>query len=1137
MRKLLLICLLLTIACISFAQCPFPATISSTGNCTGDTIKVSTNSPLTQIQWYNNSTLVKTVTTPNNMGVTVAGGNGAGISSNQFINPTSVFIDAAGNIYVTDRDNDRVQKWVPGATTGITVAGGNGRGANANQFNYACATFVDPNGNIYVSDQNNWRVQKWAPNSTTGITVAGGNGYGTAANQFMQPWGLFIDGSGNLYVVDQGADRVQKFPPGSTSATNGTTVAGGNGASSSASQLANPVGIYVDAHGNIYVTDNGNNRVQEWAPGASVGITVAGGNGNGSNANQFDGCTGIYVDGNGNIYVADEYNNRIQEWPPGASAGITVAGGKGYGSGSASDQLTMPVGVVVDGNGNIYIADDGNDRIQKWPPQPLIETFFIPATPGVYSAVVTNTSGCSSSTDSIIINPSVTPAIAINESPANICSGSYVFTTAVLNAGTTPAYAWQVNGLNVNVNSDSFSTSNLQNDDVVTCLLTSNASCAVKPTVTSNSIKINTSPAVSLKNTGSNCLGNSFLNVIATGNISQIIWYNENNTIDTAIAVDTVKSGTTVAGGNGSGAGGNQLYNPHSVWLDGTGNIYIADPVSNRIQKWLPGAFSGVTAAGGNGQGPASNQLGNPQGIFIDDNGNLYVADFYNNRIQKFPPGSDINTNAVTVAGGNGSGFAANQFSDPSAVYVDAAGNIYVADFFNNRIQKWAPGAVSGITIAGGNGAGSAANQFSNPLDVFVDKNGNVYVADELNNRIQKFLPGSDNKTNGITVAGGNGAGSSANQLNAPSGVFVDGEGNIYITDINNYRVQKWAPGATSGITVAGGNSGGTAQNQLNDPEGLYVDNAGNIYVADARNDRIQKWAQKIIIDTSFTPVAAGIYTAMVTNNAGCTFTTNAITINAAYAPVTNINASAKSICNGDSVIFTASAINGGTSPSYQWQINNNSAGNNDSIFITSSLINGDTITCMVSANTACSSPVLSTNYIAIEVKPVPVISLAANKTIFLGNSVQLPASVTGGDITNYLWSPSTGLDNPYIINPAASPVVTTTYKLNVTSANGCNANDSITVNVFIKIIVPNAFSPNGDGINDTWNITHLSDYPGCTVDVFNRYGQLLFHTEGYAKPWDGTYNNKPLPAGTYYYIINPKNGLQQMAGSVTILR
>ena len=198
------------------------------------------------------------------------------------------------------------------------------------------------------------------------------------------------------------------------------------------------------------------------------------------------------------------------------------------------------------------------------------------------------------------------------------------------------------------------------------------------------------------------------------------------------------------------------------------------------------------------------------------------------------------------VAGNNGTGSAANQLGFPGGgIAVDAAGNVYIADHANNRIQKWAPGATSGVTVAGGNGGGSAGNQLSGPADVFVDAAGNIYVADNNNFRIQKWAPGA---TSGVTVAGGNGSGSAANQLAAARGVYVDKQGNIYIADTYNYRIQRWTPGATKGKTVAGGNGIGTAANQFYYPIDVYLDAAKNIYVADAfvedaSGHRVQKWA------------------------------------------------------------------------------------------------------------------------------------------------------------------------------------------------------------------------------------------------------------------------------------------------------
>jgi gliding motility-associated-like protein len=175
---------------------------------------------------------------------------------------------------------------------------------------------------------------------------------------------------------------------------------------------------------------------------------------------------------------------------------------------------------------------------------------------------------------------------------------------------------------------------------------------------------------------------------------------------------------------------------------------------------------------------------------------------------------------------------------------------------------------------------------------------------------------------------------------------------------------------------------------------------------------------------------------------------------------------------------------------------------------------------------------------ITVEITPPPVLTMGPDVTITDGSSTQLNVLVTG-NIVSYQWKPTTGLNNATIKDPVASPSTTTTYTLVVTDDNNCESSGSITITVSgrSKISVPNAFSPNGDGINDTWVITNLSIYPGATVDVFNRYGQPVFHSENYNKGWDGTYNGKPLPVGTYYYIIDPKNNEKKIAGSVTIFK
>lgn len=171
-----------------------------------------------------------------------------------------------------------------------------------------------------------------------------------------------------------------------------------------------------------------------------------------------------------------------------------------------------------------------------------------------------------------------------------------------------------------------------------------------------------------------------------------------------------------------------------------------------------------------------------------------------------------------------------------------------------------------------------------------------------------------------------------------------------------------------------------------------------------------------------------------------------------------------------------------------------------------------------------------------ITVFPVPLIDAGSDRFVLEGGNSVLSGSGSGNGL-RYAWSPSTGLNNANIAQPTVTPVNDITYTLTVTSADGCVATDEVFVKVLKTPDIPNTFSPNGDGIHDKWEIKYLNTYPGSTVEIYNRYGQLVFQTTGYTKPWDGTFKGKPLPAGTYYYIINPKNGRKQMSGFVDIIR
>jgi len=171
----------------------------------------------------------------------------------------------------------------------------------------------------------------------------------------------------------------------------------------------------------------------------------------------------------------------------------------------------------------------------------------------------------------------------------------------------------------------------------------------------------------------------------------------------------------------------------------------------------------------------------------------------------------------------------------------------------------------------------------------------------------------------------------------------------------------------------------------------------------------------------------------------------------------------------------------------------------------------------------------------SILVYPSPVVNAGPDRTLLQGGSIIIAATATAN--AAFLWSPAKAIDNTASLTPRVSPVDNILYRLTVTSINGCIASDDVKITILKNVKVPNAFSPNGDGINDNWDIQYLESYPGATIEVYNRYGQLVYRSVGYTKAWDGRYNGNILPFGTYYWIINPKNGRVVINGSVTIIR
>lgn len=282
--------------------------------------------------------------------------------------------------------------------------------------------------------------------------------------------------------------------------------------------------------------------------------------------------------------------------------------------------------------------------------------------------------------------------------------------------------------------------------------------------------------------------------------------------------------------GGQAGAGNGQMSDPKNVAVDAAGNVYVADTLNHRVQKFdAAGAF--VMAFGS--QGAGDGQFSEPWGIAVDKDGYIYVCDTWNHRIQKF----DKDGKFVTKWGGglvDTRGVADGQpgvFYGPRAVIVDNDGNLLVSDTGNKRIQKFDK---DGKFIAQFGVVGTLDGQFNEQVGIAIDRSGNVYVADTWNHRIQKF-DASFKCVSQWPVLGWD----SESIVNKPY-LATDSEGNVYATDPEAHRVLKFSP--TGSILAIWGQYGNGATN-FNLPVGIAVDSSGNVYVADALNQRVLKFA------------------------------------------------------------------------------------------------------------------------------------------------------------------------------------------------------------------------------------------------------------------------------------------------------
>jgi gliding motility-associated-like protein len=666
--------------------------------------------------------------------------------------------------------------------------------------------------------------------------------------------------------------------------------------------------------------------------------------------------------------------------------------------------------------------------------------------------------------------------------------------------------------------------------------------------------------------------------------------------IDQAGLVTTMAGNGSYGASDGQGAAAS-FSQPVDVTTDAAGNIYVADGGNNKIRKVTPAGL--VTTFAGNGAPGFADGTGTaaafafPLAIVADKAGNLYVADaIYNQRIRKITPSQVVTTLAGNgnIGFDNGIGTAAT-FSYPYGIGIDNAGNLYIADNQNEVYRKIstsgytidkqlpaglnfdpATGVISGkptelwpatnYTVRAYNGSGSSSTivniqvlltlplkpsiiTFPPPVNINIDAS-NILHPDAT----------STNTETPITYTSSN-----------PAVAYIGTDGQVHVI----------APGVTTITANQAGNENYSPANAVQEVFTIKQDQIISFPVIAVKSTCSADFAAGAISSNALIPMvysntnpavatvsATGSIhivgpgtTTITVSQAGSALYNQALpvsqtlTVNPLITPSVKISPDFYASCDGILLSYTATPINGGGNPTYQWKLNGNNSGDNSDVYTSTTLKTGDVITCIVTNNDQCtpvSSPV--SNPVSLSSDPFVTIGLVITSsatTVDAGTPITFKATASANVqiAPAYTWMVNgqiAGTNSATFTSNTLSDGDVVTCGILITGkciVNPSVTSNSITVSILIpqKIIIPNAFTPNGDGSNDTWSIAALLSYPNCTVSIYNRYGAAVYQSKGYQYPWDGRMNGKQLPAGTYYYIIDTQKNNQKLSGPVTILR
>lgn len=640
---------------------------------------------------------------------------------------------------------------------------------------------------------------------------------------------LFLGGcSGGESSLDS-SSRVRTSP---TDAAISTIAGGGvaDGGPSLSANISAPLGIAGDRDGNIYVADKGNHRIRKISSDGRI-TTIAGtgtpefsGDGGLAIAAGLISPTALVFDKTGNLYVAEE--SRVRKIAVDGTiitlAGTNTSGYSGDGAMATNASMRWPSSIALDNAGNIYVADTGNNRVRRISPDGVIMTV---AGNGVR-------------------------AYSGDGGPATSASLADPQGVAVDGAG------------NLYISdSSNHRVRKVTTDGTINTV----AGFGSVPAPGSIVLASYSSPGYGYSGDGGPA---KYAALYAPKGLfvdqeANLYIADSGNGRIRRITPDGIM--TTIAGSNLQGYGGDggmatsaQLNYPTAIFVDTTGNCYIADSGNNVIRYITSGGA--ITTVAGNGWAGYSGDGGlaiaacmlQPQGVAVDDYGNLYIADTGNNRVRKIAFDGTISTvagNGTPGYSGDGGAATAASLKGPSSVAIDGVGNIYVADSGNRRVRKIGSDGI--ITTVAGDGSGygyldgSAATAVDIvPRAIAIDGRGNLYIA-VWASVVKVTVDGTIHRIVGNGVAGTN---NSNVTLNAQSvdALAIDRLGNLYVVDTASNMVRKiTADGFIS--TVAGngaygyaGDGGLATTAELANPNSVTVDGDGNLYIADTNNSRIR---------------------------------------------------------------------------------------------------------------------------------------------------------------------------------------------------------------------------------------------------------------------------------------------------------